>query len=467
MIKYPQLKPLVDDWINQFLENKELINSAFNQYGSPINIHFLEPFIQNYHEYLEVLQNHKLDHLVFYARKANKSKCFVKSAATQQFGVDTASFNELNQSLEIGVPSDRLVVTAAVKTEELIQLALEHHVLIIVDNQDELAHIEMLCLKGGHTAQLGVRISGFDWNGQKLYSRFGFDITSALAVVKEIHSNKCFDFKGFHFHLNGYSIDQRVQAILQTLDLSELLAQDGIETEFIDIGGGLLMNYLEDEEEWIAFDDHLKKSVLHKAEPITFMNNGLGYESIDEKLHGCLKTYPYFNRNPKSVFLDGILSQMVKGEQKVSDLLRNQNIQLRMEPGRSLLDQCGITLARVISRKEDSNGDLLVGLEMNRTQLCSSSADFLLDPIYLPNSEGRKPRETSVYFTGAYCLEQDIILKRKITLSVYPEIGDMVCFVNTAGYMMHFYESEAHLFNLSTNLVASKDHTGDFTLEED
>ena len=34
-------------------------------------------------------------------------------------------------------------------------------------------------------------------------------------------------------------------------------------------------------------------------------------------------------------------------------------------------------------------------------------------------------------------------------------IGDFVAFVNTAGYMMHFFEAEAHLFELSRNLSFS------------
>ena len=34
-------------------------------------------------------------------------------------------------------------------------------------------------------------------------------------------------------------------------------------------------------------------------------------------------------------------------------------------------------------------------------------------------------------------------------------IDDFVAFVNTAGYMMHFFETEAHLFELSQNLSFS------------
>ena len=91
---------------------------------------------------------------------------------------------------------------------------------------------------------------------------------------------------------------------------------------------------------------------------------------------------------------------------------------------------------------------------MNRTQLFSSSMDFLLDPIIIHQHIDHDAEPVTGYLVGAYCLEQELILKRKITFKQMPEIGDMICFVNTAGYMMHFYESEAHLFELARNLVA-------------
>ena len=121
-----------------------------------------------------------------------------------------------------------------------------------------------------------------------------------------------------------------------------------------------------------------------------------------------------------------------------------------MEPGRSLLNQVGMTLARVVFRKKDMRDRWLVGLEMNMSQLKSSSADFLSDPLTAFITAPYHPVE--LYFTGAYCLEQDIILKRKIALPNLPQIGDIVGFVNTAGYMMHFFETQAHLFELSVNL---------------
>tara|TARA_R110002051_G_scaffold48308_1_gene95231 strand:+ start:600 stop:1085 length:486 start_codon:yes stop_codon:yes gene_type:complete len=137
----------------------------------------------------------------------------------------------------------------------------------------------------------------------------------------------------------------------------------------------------------------------------------------------------------------------------VASLLLQNNIEIRIEPGRSLLGQVGMTVAKVIHRKKDAKGQWLVGLEMNMSQMKSSSADFLFDPYMLYNSEVEEDESVDLFFTGAYCLERDLLLKRKTTLPRLPEIGEYVAFVNTAGYMMHFFETEAHLFELSTNLI--------------
>jgi diaminopimelate decarboxylase len=113
-----------------------------------------------------------------------------------------------------------------------------------------------------------------------------------------------------------------------------------------------------------------------------------------------------------------------------------------------------MTVARVAFRKQDLNGDWLIGLEMNRTQMFSSSADFLLEPTVIYKEKPTANDESvKAFFVGAYCLEQEFLLKRKIKLEKLPAIGDAVCFPNTAGYMMHFFESEAHLFDLAENLV--------------
>ena len=212
------------------------------------------------------------------------------------------------------------------------------------------------------------------------------------------------------------------------------------------------MNYLTDKKEWEIFRAELKKSVMGERNPITFGNNGLGYEMINGSLHSEPDVYPYYNETPKEHFLEAVLTNKTENGVTPAGMLRERNIVLRMEPGRSLLDQTGMTMARVIHRKKDQRGDWLVGLEMNRSQLMSSSADYLLDPVLIPMQKSAGDSiPAAVYFTGGYCLEQDVILKRKIALPHLPYIGDIICFPNTAGYMMHFYETQSYLYDLTTN----------------
>ncbi|PQZ85195.1 hypothetical protein CQ016_14190 [Arthrobacter sp. MYb222] len=73
-------------------------------------------------------------------------------------------------------------------------------------------------------------------------------------------------------------------------------------------------------------------------------------------------------------------------------MLKRRGIQLRCEPGRSLLDGCGMTLAQVAFVKTRSDGLPLVGLHMNRTQCRSTSADFLVDPLLLQTGTPRRER---------------------------------------------------------------------------
>lgn len=452
--KLPKLSPLLSEWMLQLMQDKKLLDALFETHGSPINIHYLPAFDENINRFQKVFEKHNIPHDLFYARKANKTKSLFKRAKEDGIGVDTASYRELEQALDAGVDPKLLVVTAAIKTRKLLELAVENNVIVILDNQDECDLLKSVAKKLDKQTPVGFRVSGFYVNDEKLYSRFGFDIDDVESVITSNcipeENNVHLIYKGLHFHLNGYSTEERGAALSQCISLSEILETKGIYTEFIDIGGGVLMNYLKDKSEWKDFKEELKKAVKGEREEITFNNDGLGYQMIDNKLQGDLATYPFYNENSGDVFLEQILNYRFKNKENVSELLQNKAIEIRMELGRSLLNQVGMTLARVVFRKKDRHVRWLVGLEMNMSQLQSSSADFLLDPLFALEPDDENP--VDVYFTGAYCLERDIVLKRKITLPHLPEIGDVVGFVNTAGYMMHFFETQAHLFELSANL---------------
>jgi diaminopimelate decarboxylase len=48
-----------------------------------------------------------------------------------------------------------------------------------------------------------------------------------------------------------------------------------------------------------------------------------------------------------------------------------------------------------------------------------------------------------VYLTGNLCLEDDLITRRQVFLPGLPAPGDLLAFVNTAGYFMDFRADQA------------------------
>ncbi|MCE7053601.1 Y4yA family PLP-dependent enzyme [Algoriphagus sp. AGSA1] len=460
MANSPTLTPVTSPWMHDLMRENHLLYELLEKHGSPINIHYMDAMDQNFLSFQQVFEEVGIKYKMFFARKANKTKAAVSKASELGMGIDTASYQEYIQCIEMGINPSDLIITAAVKTRELVEKAVLNGSVLLIDNEDECDLVQEMAVKVNREAKIGFRLSGFFFKERKLNSRFGFDLLEIdRFVTKNFLQSKKYSqllYKGLHFHLNGYSTEERAYALAQTLAFAQLLAKKGLRTEFIDIGGGFLVNYLQDKIEWDYFNLSLRKAISGIIPPITYNNDGLGLELYGGILHGELKTYPFWNTQPKESFLRQILSHKNQKQQTLAEVAAQEEIEIRMEPGRSMLDQTGLTLARVAFRKRDSIGDWLVGLEMNMTQMLSGSADFLLDPyvLYQRKEEG-EPVE--VFFTGAYCLERDILLKRKIRLPKLPHIGDMVVFVNTAGYMMHFFESSAHLFPLATNLIWNRE----------
>src|SRR5690606_24826897 len=126
------------------------------------------------------------------------------------------------------------------------------------------------------------------------------------------------------------------------------LRQVGIETFSLDIGGGFLMNYLESRCEWENFHNELKQAVLGAREEVTYMNDPLGMVKIDNRIYGEPTVYPYYNEINGARFLEAILGyQSKKYNDSLSNLIVDRGLEIHMEPGRSMLDQCGVTVAKV------------------------------------------------------------------------------------------------------------------------
>ncbi|HMO18986.1 MAG TPA: alanine racemase [Oligoflexia bacterium] len=463
MLENPTIRfdPILAPWIKTLLRMPDYAGKIVERYGSPLHIINEEMFHLNIAMFQSSLGLIKSK--IFYARKANKLSYFVKKAIDSGCGVDCASLFEVKDSFENGASPENLFVTAAIKNNELLEYCITSDICISLDNLDELEQCEEIAKRNNKIAKVAIRICDFPLSPK--YSRFGFSYNGIVNLIERVEASFGLGLEGLHFHLNGYSLEERTSALDCCLSLAALINSKGGLIKFVDIGGGIPVTYLSEGNSIKDFKEELCKALKNERTPLTFNNNGLGlYIDSAKKIYGDLNLYPFYHSCPKNMFIDDLLESKANTGRTLASEIIFQNIELRLELGRSLLDQCGCTLARVAFRKQNSAGDWLIGLEMNFTNMLTSSNEYLVDPILFSNSD-IDTGNFDCFFVGNFCLERDFIFKRKISLSRKPNIGDIILIPNTAGYFMHFHETEGHEMRLPNNIKLTSNGYNLFTDE--
>lgn len=436
----PPLTARLEPWMTELLADREACHGLVEHYGSPLNVHDFGPLTRNAAELTAAADEAGVGLRVFVARKANKTLGMVEAARRAGLGVDVGSYRELEQVLAAGVPADDVVVTAAVKPRPTVRLALDARATLVLDNLDEAAAVDAEAAGTERAAPrhpVALRLAPRP-SDRIPPTRFGESVATWLTWARgrdADHDRLRVD--GVHFHLHGYDAGARAEALGEALELVDELRALGHRPGFIDIGGGIPMSYLDDAEQWNRFWRE------HDARPDALLWRGKPLEQV----------YPYHQELVRGPWLRELLALPVGPGISAAEALRGRGLELRCEPGRALLDGCGLTLARVVQRTTTSDDVPLLGLEMNRTQCRSTSDDFLVDPV-LVRAEGAARESFTGFLVGAYCIEAELILRRRLRFPDGAGAGDLVAFPNTAGYLMHILESASHQIPLASNVVA-------------
>lgn len=429
----PPLEAKRFEWSEDLLSDGEACAHLLDRFGSPVNVLNAGPMAANIDELISAGAAARVETKVFYARKANKALLFADTVRDTGNGVDVASENELRQVLARGMPGDRIILSAAIKPDQLLRLAIDNGVVVSVDSRDEYDRIEQLACAADSVARVAPRLAP-DPDAMPP-TRFGERLGAWSSHLKRKSAHV--DVVGVHAHLHGYAARDRQTALRECMKLVDLIRSCGHSPEFIDIGGGVPMNYLADEEQWHDYQHAIQQQRDGYATPFTW------------KADPLRNTYPYWQSPTRGEWLTHVLSD------GIAEGLRERGLRLHLEPGRSLLDGCGVILTRVAFTKTRSDGLSLVGVEMNRTQCRTTSDDFLIDPVLVKRNggkeDGREPVEA--FLVGAYCIEDEVILRRKIRFPEGVAPGDIIAIPNAAGYFMHILESASHQIPLAKNVV--------------
>jgi diaminopimelate decarboxylase len=276
-------------------------------------------------------------------------------------------------------------------------------------------------------------------------SRFGTPVTAleTLLDVVEKHADQV-ELAGVAYHLDTLGVPEKAAALEGCLTALDAGRARGLRPWSIDIGGGYGVNYLADRGQWERYTTELTAAVLGRRPPLTWNGHGYGLRNEGGKVRGALGLYPAYRPVAGAAYLDALLGTVAPGlGRPLGDLLLDSMGSLDIEPGRALLDQCGLVLAEVLEVRDDSGGETLVGLGLNAGDVSLEEHGVLMDPVVIRRGAPAGDGPAGVYLMGNLCLEADLITRRKVFLPSRPRPGDLMAFVNTAGYFMDFNATHA------------------------
>ncbi len=443
----PYLEPRVEGDLQSLLDQGDLLRTLVGALGSPLNVVLPEQVVRNVEEFRAVYGEHRLAGKIYFAHKANRSSALIRRLAGTEAGIDVASLAELQHALGAGFDGSRIMATGP-KSRDYLWLAARVGAIVNADSVAELAELAAIVAAHGlPQVRVMARLSGFAPGGVNVLtraSRFGVRAgdLGPLWDVLEKHRDEL-DLHGVAYHLDTVGLAEKAAALDGCLSAMDEAQQRGLSPQAVDVGGGFGVNYLAHSSQWEEWTTELTAAVLGRRAPLTWNGHGYGLRNENGKVRGMLGLYPAYRPLAGPAYLDRLLGTASPALRRpLGALLLDTMYDLYTEPGRALLDQCGVVLATV--EEVRTGTDTFVRLACTARDVSLEEHGVEMDPILLP---ARRPAAGSgpagVYLLGNLCLESDLITRRQVFLPQLPQPGDVLAFANTAGYFMDFSAGQA------------------------
>lgn len=253
---------------------------------------------------------------VNYALKANVEPRILQIISSKGFGADCVSGNEVIYAVEHGFRPETVVFAGVGKTDREISRAIDLGIgCFNVESLMELEVIDSIASAKGVRVNVAVRINpDIDAHTHKYVTtgleenKFGISRHEFDSVIELLKRCKSVDFRGLHFHVGSQILDVREvysEECRRASEIVDYFESRGLVVKNIDLGGGLGVNYKDPD-----------------SEPIP--DFGTWFSTINDNLR----------RRP---------------DQRVI-----------IEPGRSIVAQCGSLISRVVFVKHGEHKSFLI-----------------------------------------------------------------------------------------------------------
>ncbi|MEM7301736.1 MAG: diaminopimelate decarboxylase [Pseudomonadota bacterium] len=226
------------------------------QVGTPFYCYSTATLTRHYKVFSEAFAD--IDAMVCYAMKANSNQAVLKTLANLGCGADVVSEGELRRVLAAGIPPEKILFSGVGKTAEEIDCALEADILCFnVESEDEVHLLSQRAEALGRTARISFRINP-DVDAKthakistgKAENKFGVPWKEARRIYAEAAKLPGIKITGIDMHIGSQitALDPFDAAFDRLGELIADLRADGQTIEHVDLGGGLGIPYQDDAE---------------------------------------------------------------------------------------------------------------------------------------------------------------------------------------------------------------------------
>ena len=192
-------------------------------------------------------------YILHYAIKANYDPRLLEMIRSYGLGIDCASGNEVRCAIEAGFDPKTIVYAGVGKRDHEIRYAIEQGIFAInCESMEELAVIDAFAAEAGKVVDVALRINpdidpktNHCIDTGQADSKFGISYEEVLASADKIQALKSIRVRGMHLHIGSQIRELHVFEYLcnKVNVIVENLVKLGFELDFVDVGGGLGINY--------------------------------------------------------------------------------------------------------------------------------------------------------------------------------------------------------------------------------
>ncbi len=262
--------------------NLNMIDVA-EKYGTPIYVINEEMIRKRYRKLKEKLDSVYSKNGIYFAVKSNSNLSVLKILNSEGACFDCTSTGEIYECFKVGIPSEKIIFTGNMFTNEDFKFAVENKVHVNLDSISQLRRLNKIFEDLGIEKQtISFRINPEFGAGHHSHTitagkmiKFGIldnQVIEAYSLAKE------FGFKKFgtHIHIgsgiiNPHDFDKAVDKYITIV--SNLAENLGIIFEFIDFGGGLGIPYRPEE---VPLNLEIYKDIVAKRFKILVEKGDMG-----------------------------------------------------------------------------------------------------------------------------------------------------------------------------------------------